>query len=117
MGTFSKDNRIERRRFHAQGGLCALCGKRLRLYNFQRGDQGAWNAHHMDGDWTNNTLGNCAVVCINEPENCHLRVAHGGDFANGPLAARSWFTLNRPPETANPIFSGWRRFKRWLRKL
>ncbi|MDD2890227.1 MAG: hypothetical protein PHE49_06270 [bacterium] len=54
---------------------------------------GAWHAHHIDGDNDNNDIGNCACVCINEP-NCHLK-AHGGNFTTGTLLPKSEFTLER----------------------
>ena len=82
-------------RFVKQGGRCACCGKLLVSRNRDLGSQGAWHAHHIDGDTDNNVLSNCAVVCINDPENCHLNVAHSGDFTNGSLALRSAFTLVR----------------------
>lgn len=95
MGAFSRDNSIEYERFDRQGGRCALCGKALVRANFDKGDRGAWHAHHIDGDWQYNALANCAVVCINNPENCHLNVAHGGNFRTGPLAPPRSFVLNR----------------------
>ena len=81
-------------RFARQGETCACCGKRLSLGNRDRGLRGAWHAHHIDGNRYNDRLSNCAVVCINAPENCHLNVAHQGSYTTG-LAPRSYFTLVR----------------------
>jgi len=72
---------------------CAACGKEIVYSNYEKGDRGAWHAHHIDGNPDNNVLSNCACVCINEPENCHLRYAHGGDYVDGPLAPKSAFNL------------------------
>lgn len=95
MGSFSQANSIECERFKRQKGRCAWCDKELSLDNYRKADKGGWEAHHIDGNPDNNALGNCAVVCINEPENCHLKVAHGGDFRNGKLAPRDRFQLYR----------------------
>jgi hypothetical protein len=94
MGNFSVDHSIEEERFKRQGGRCALCGKRLVLENYEKGEENAWASHHIDGDSSNNVIDNCAVVCINEPENCHLNSAHTGDFSFGVLAPKSWFHLD-----------------------
>jgi len=93
MGSFSPDNSIETARFEKQGGRCALCGKEIALENHDTGEVGGWHAHHIDGDRENNELYNCAAVCINDPENCHLNVAHWGDFTSDLLAPRDWFRL------------------------
>lgn len=82
MGRFSADNSIEFAAFARQGGVCAICGKLLVIDAFEIGHRGAWHAHHIDGDPANNSVENCAAVCINAPERCHLEFAHGGDFAN-----------------------------------
>lgn len=76
------------KRFNAQGGRCAGCGKTLVWANCDKGDRGAWHAHHIDGDPSNSTFGNCACVCINDPQNCHL-ACHSGDFANGAVVGKS----------------------------
>ena len=95
MGAFSSDDTIEQERFERQGGHCACCDKELVWESSKPGGRGAWHAHHIDGNSKNNALANCAVVCINETRNCHLNVAHSGDFVNGQLAPRSAFLLNR----------------------
>lgn len=93
MGSFPKD--IMEERFNRQQRKCALCNKDITFENYDYGTRGAWHAHHIDGDQQNNNLSNCACVCINDPENCHLNIAHGGDFTSGTLASRSEFCLNR----------------------
>jgi len=93
MGSFSPDNSIESARFNKQGGRCALCGKEIGFEYQDTEEMGAWYAHHIDGDLENNELENCAAVCIGEPENCHLNVAHWGDLQCGVLALRDWFRL------------------------
>lgn len=93
MGSFSTDNSIEKKRFRRQREKCALCAKIIFFENYQKGDKGAWVAHHIDGNPNNCKFSNCACVCINEPENCHLKIAHGGDFNTGKLAPKSKFHL------------------------
>lgn len=82
-------------RFDKQNAQCALCDKEIVWLNTKKGEKGAWAAHHIDGDADNNVLSNCACVCINDPQNCHLNIAHSGDFKDGELAPKSAFTLNR----------------------
>ena len=90
MNDFSPEN-VEKR-FDRQTSKCALCGKLLVYENSKRNERGAWAAHHIDGIRRHNNITNCACVCINRP-NCHLHVAHGGDYKRGRLAPRSWFRL------------------------
>jgi hypothetical protein len=63
-----------------QGGKCAKCCKELIEYNRDVGEIGAWHAHHRkpEGDGGDDSLGNCVILCINEPENCHFNFGHGG---------------------------------------
>lgn len=93
MGAFSADNSIEEARFDHQDGRCALCGKEIVFENCDEGDRGSWHAHHIDGDFENNSLRNCTCVCINKPQKCHLYIAHDGSYAHGALAPRKWFRL------------------------
>lgn len=97
MGAFSRDNKIERKRFRKQQGLCALCDKRLCYENLHPDQPGAWQAHHIDGNPDNNTMRNCAAVCIGGVERCHVMLAHGGNTRTGPLAPRRMYILTRPP--------------------
>lgn len=75
-----------------QAGLCAYCGKRLKWGSRDKGAMGAWHAHHRRPEdyGGSNTLRNCVIFCINEPENCHLNVGHDGDWDNYcPLSDRN----------------------------
>lgn len=90
MSGFSQED-VEKR-FDRQKSRCALCGKMLVWKNKKPSQKSAWVAHHIDGDRRHNRMTNCACVCINKP-NCHLYVAHSGDFNYGRLAPRSWFRL------------------------
>ncbi len=44
-------------------GLCESCYGPLVWENRGREDTGAWEAHHMDGDSTDNSLSNCRILC------------------------------------------------------
>jgi hypothetical protein len=90
MGRFSEDNSIEYSAFERQRHCCALCGKELVPENFEKGTKGAWAAHHINGDPEDHNLSNCACLCINEPENCHL-FAHHGNFSGNRVIPRSQF--------------------------
>lgn len=61
------------RAFEDAGGEC--CGKSLSFANSRRGGwRGRWEAHH----------GNRAspvILCMSDPENCHLNCDHDGDWA------------------------------------
>ena len=82
-------------RFVKQGKRCGYCRKRIYWPNFQRNHgKGAFHAHHIDGDDTNNFLSNCVCLCVGGRENCHMNIAHGGDYASDYLAPRSAFVLN-----------------------
>lgn len=76
-------------RFHAfQRTQCAYCGEDLVYDNRDKeGARGAWHAHHIDGNPRNNSFENCACLCVNDPDNCHLKVGHGGDLENGHLVS------------------------------
>ncbi len=68
--------------FHRQGGLCAYCGKELVWASTQSGERGAWHSHHRKAIVHGGTdfLGNCVLLCINLPEECHLQIGHGGSY-------------------------------------
>ena len=93
MGRFSNDNSVEFAAFGRQDGQCAYCGKKLARENYETGDWGAWGAHHIDGNLNNNSVGNCACLCVNNPENCHLNVGHCGDYKGPKIASRSSFAF------------------------
>ena len=84
-------------RFDHQKGICAnpSCSKQLVRENRDKGSKGAWHAHHINRYPDDDSISNCAVVCINEPENCHLKFAHGGATASGYRAPKSTFKLDR----------------------
>ena len=71
---------IIRRAWNRQGGSCAYCCKRLRPGNRDRGETDAWHPHHRKPEDYEGTdsLRNCVILCMNEPENCHYRIGHGG---------------------------------------
>lgn len=63
-----------------QEGQCAYCCKTLVWDNCDYGLRGAWHAHHrrlLSYSGTD-SLRNCVILCINEPEDCHFNVGHGG---------------------------------------
>lgn len=75
---------VIRKAWDRQDGLCAACGKTLVFENYEKGNRGAWHAHHREpsgGD----SLGNCAILCVNPPENCHLLVGHVGNFRQSAM--------------------------------
>jgi len=79
--------------FNRQNGLCGLCKKRLTYGNYEKGDKGAWHAHHINGNNTDHRLSNCVCLCINEPKNCHLE-AHHCNFAGDYVIPKNSFYLN-----------------------
>jgi len=75
--------------WNRQGGYCAYCGKNLVKDNRDKGEFGAWHPHHRKpiSKRGTDTLANCVIFCINEPENCHFRVGHKSNWANyAPLS-------------------------------
>ena len=80
MGDFPE--RIQRKAWERQRGLCAYCGKTLVWAHRDQGLRGAWHAHHRKPKHHEgkNSLGNCALLCINPPKkNCHLLRGHNGN--------------------------------------
>ena len=45
------------------GGVCEGCRKPLVWGNRGRTGEGAWEAHHIDGNPNNNSLTNCRIIC------------------------------------------------------
>lgn len=80
---------IALRRLARQGRRCGLCAKLVRVSSRRPGEPHSWHAHHMDGDRSNNVIGNCVALC----RRCHLR-AHCGAFNSGMLLKPSAFHLN-----------------------
>ena len=74
--------------FRRQKRRCALCGDRLTWGAYVPGDSGAWHAHHVDGNPTNDRLSNCAAPCVNPIDSCHL-FAHHDDFAGDWVIPKS----------------------------
>jgi hypothetical protein len=70
-----------------QGGRCAYCGKELVWESTQQGERGAWHPHHRKAvvDGGTDSLGNCVLLCINLPENCHLNIGHAGNYQESPI--------------------------------
>lgn len=79
---------IQERAFQRQHGRCGLCGDRLTWGACVAGDSGAWHAHHVDGDPTNDRLSNCVALCVDPTDSCHL-YAHHGDFAGNLVIPKS----------------------------
>ena len=76
--------------FDAQGGCCALCGKRLAWTAYLPGDRGAWHAHHVNGDPMDHRPENCVLLCVGGEERCHL-AAHDGNYGGEWVLAGTWF--------------------------
>ncbi len=62
------------RAWQRQRGRCAGCKRDLRRCS--------WDAHHRKGFkyGGSNMLGNCVLLCVNTPENCHLNRGHNGSW-------------------------------------
>ncbi len=82
MASFPRS--VVQRAWDRQKGLCAGCGKTLVRGNQDKGQWGAWHAHHRKPrDYGGSALlRNCVLLCINEPENCHLNIGHEGNYGN-----------------------------------
>lgn len=61
-----------------QGGQCARCGTRLIVANQDKGDVGAWHPHPRFRELGYHLEDNCALLCINPPNNCHWNFGHAG---------------------------------------
>lgn len=60
--------------FESADGCCECCGKTLSYGNSRkRRGRGAWEAHH-------GSRYDPVILCVGEPENCHLNCGHDGDF-------------------------------------
>ena len=61
---------------------CECCKKELVWENRDKGLKGAWHAHHVIPKRIKNddSISNMAILCINEPENCHFNQGHGGNY-------------------------------------
>src|SRR5438552_676274 len=95
MPSFPKEilERAFDRQSHFKGSdvsNCGDCGKEIYWGSSQKSQKGAWQAHHVNGDNEDHRLDNCVCLCINEPENCHLK-AHVGDYGCDTVLAKTWF--------------------------
>ena len=73
-------NNIKKRFDIVAKAQCECCKKALRWDNRDRGI-GAWHAHHINpikDNIDNDLVSNMAILCVNEPENCHFNQGHGG---------------------------------------
>ena len=61
---------------------CECCKKELVWENRDKGTMGAWHAHHVTPkkDGIDDSIENMTILCINNPENCHLNQGHGGNY-------------------------------------
>lgn len=69
--------------FHTSAhGACECCGKKIVWGNRDKGEKGAWHAHHIvpKSVRVDDSINNMAMLCINNPENCHLNKGHGGNY-------------------------------------
>ena len=62
--------------------VCECCSKELVWGNHDKGEKGAWHAHHIKPvkNEIDDSIDNMAILCINNPENCHLNHGHGGNY-------------------------------------
>ena len=81
---------VAQARFEIQEEVCARCGKRIRWSRHTPGEPGAWQAHHINGDYEDHRLSNCACLCVSPRGGCHLD-AHGGNYQNRIRRSRAWF--------------------------
>lgn len=77
-----KDDDVKWQFYVMAKGQCECCQKELVWENRDKGQEGAWHAHHVNPVNKNNNdlISNMAILCINEPENCHLNQGHGGNY-------------------------------------
>ncbi len=68
--------------FDEADGYCECCGKKLSWENSRRaGTWGRWEAHH-------GSRPSPVILCVGEPENCHLYCGHDGDWGNEGITPR-----------------------------
>ena len=68
--------------FLRAGGRCECCGEKLGWpASRATGGWGRWEAHHGGRSTP-------VILCVGEPENCHLNCGHDGDFQNPGLTPR-----------------------------
>jgi hypothetical protein len=61
---------------------CECCKKDIVFTNRDKGQKGAWHAHHKvpKRNRIDDSKNNMAILCVNDPENCHLNQGHGGSY-------------------------------------
>jgi hypothetical protein len=59
------DDDVIDRKLNSQGGKCPCCERSL--YHVGCG----WDAHHRDGDSSNDASSNCVLVCADCHHNCY----------------------------------------------
>ncbi len=76
------DEDVEKRFYNYAKGKCECCKKELVWGNRDKGLKGAWHAHHVIPRRikTDDSISNMAILCINDPENCHFNQGHGGNY-------------------------------------
>lgn len=98
---FSNDN-VKKRFIIVSKGRCECCKKEIIWENRDKGDKGAWHAHHVNPlkNGNNDLISNMAILCTNEPENCHLKQGHGGPNQE-PQSKTKWKIYNLMQKTKN----------------
>jgi len=74
---FTEEN--VKKRFNFSQGKCECCERELVWKQRDRGIEGSWHAHHVVPKSTidDDTLSNMAILCTDEPINCHINQGHG----------------------------------------
>lgn len=86
---FSKE--LAEAKFELQEGVCAACGEPLYKNSRTKGKPRAWHAHHIQNLTIDQSIENCAVVCINGDDGgCHIAFAHLGN-TQGPTMPKEEF--------------------------
>lgn len=79
-----------------QRGLCAKCGTKLIVANRDQGTVGAWHPHpmihviHVIHELRYDLSDNCAILCINPPNDCHRNIGHDPLDIRYYKAIRDW---------------------------
>jgi hypothetical protein len=68
--------------FERQDGLCGYCGADL--------EETSYEAHHLNGEPTDDRLDNCVLLCALPDDDCH-HFAHDYDWWRGALLKKKDF--------------------------